>query len=67
MSTRVLHGNFFFKLYGTALCKKHVCEVSTILAKWFRREEIKNLLTHGCTGGRTDDERRTIGHHKSSP
>jgi len=44
--------------------RDHSCEVWSKSNAWFQRRCcLKKLLTHG----RTDDGRRTMGHHKSSP
>jgi len=48
--------------------RDHSCEVWSKSSKWFQRRCcLKKLLTHGRTDGRTDDGRRTLVHHKSSP
>jgi len=47
--------------------RHHSCEVWSKSNKRFQRRCcLKKLLTHAWTDGRTDDGRRTMGHHKSS-
>jgi len=47
--------------FGRETPMDHSCEVCLKSIKWFqKRSRLKKLLTHG----RTDDRRRTMGHHK---